>query len=138
MYLGNDGSHQGIFYDILHRFTNFLCTLDGKPYSRMDFTSNGKNGLAKKTSVVNMKRDIDDFVHMTFPIYNFKEMHTYLEKYSYVPVLDHPGVVFFIVLEDIKQQVWATLTAIGQTWPILCVNLLILGIAGVLLWTLVS
>ena len=132
-----------MFPTLLQNLTTFSCGKcsgrDIRERSEIDYVNDGNHGWANKRSFKEVKEHIEEDLHaVTFPIHGRMELTTYLNSYAFVPVVKHPGVVFFIVKESIKQQVQAMLQSVGAVWPILIVNLVLIMLSGLIIWGLVG
>lgn len=129
---------QGLLVEILNNATVFTCGYCQRPkQTTIDFTKNGKNGWAEKRSLNEMKKDIDDYVHVSFPVFGSTELTSYY-GYAFVPVFSHPGVVYFIIKDSLMDQANQMLSDVFNTWPIFFINLLFVTISGFIIWGLVS
>ena len=133
----------GVLPTVLINLTSFSCgrclRSDYGRISNIDYVNDGKNGWANKRSLRDMKENIDeDLEAISFPIYGKMEMRTYLNNNIFVPVVKHPGVVFFTVKESISQQVDYMLEAVAGVWPIFIVNIVLIMLSGLIIWSLVS
>ena len=84
-----------------------------------------------------MKKDIDNYVDISFPVFGSNELTTYY-GFSFVPVFSHPGVVYFIIKDSIQDQIANMMRGVLETWPIFAVNVVLLTLAGYIIWALVS
>ena len=99
--------------------------------------SNGKNYWAEKRSLKEMKMDIDDGVHISFPLFASSEVISY-NGHQFVPLFSHPGVIYYIIKDTLATQVKQMTKNILNTWPILILNLLLVFLSGIIIWALVS
>ena len=129
---------QGLFVKMLNNVTDFTCGNCQRPKkTAINFIKNGKNGWAEKKSLNEMKKDIDDYVHVSFPVFGGTELTSYY-GYAFVPVFSHPGVVYFIIKDSVTDQVNRMISDVFSTWPIFLINLLFVTISGYIIWSLVS
>ena len=138
IYRDSKGNINGLFASILSNLTQYTCgTCKRSPESQLDYKNNGKNGWAEKQSLREMKKDIDNYVDISFPVFGSNELTTYY-GFSFVPVFSHPGVVYFIIKDSIQDQIANMMRGVLETWPIFAVNVVLLTLAGYIIWALVS
>ena len=135
------GNINGLLPYIVNNLTSFACGICKRTtnagLSALDFNKNGKNGWAEKRSISDVQRDIDSYVYVSFPILGQQEL-TYFLGNAFVPVIKHPGVVFFIIKESLDQQVASMIKSVLDIWPIVVINVLMIAVAGIIIWSLVS
>ncbi len=137
IYKDNDGKMKGLFADMLQNLTSYACGGCKTRTSVLDFVTNGKNGWAEKKSLTEMKKDIDDYVHLSFPIFGSTVLETY-NGYAFVSVFPHPGVVYYIIKDTLAKQVSGMISSVLNTWPIFLINVLLITMSGFCIWALVS
>ena len=84
-----------------------------------------------------MKTDMDDFVHISFPIFGNSEMMAY-NGFQFVPLFNHPGVIYYIVKDTLKTKVIGMIRNVLDTWPMLVINALLILLSGYIVWALVG
>ena len=102
----------------------------------IDFETNDRNGWAQKKSLKEMKQDIAN-THVSFPVFGGTYSTTY-QGYAFVPVVPHPGVVHFTIKNNWTDQAQDIGKKVGETWPLLSVNVLLIIIVGFCIWAVVS
>ena len=133
-----DGTMKGLIIDVLQNMTAQACgKCNRTQQTTLNIVSNGKNYWAEKRSLKDMKKDIDDNVHASFPIFGSSHMMTY-NGYEFVPLFPHPGVIYYIIKDTLATQVSEMIMNILNTWPIFLLNILLIFISGVIIWVLVS
>ena len=129
---------KGLIVDILQNMTSFACGICKRArQTSINFANNGKNYWAEKRSLKEMKKDIDNSVHASFPIFGNREVTSYNGN-EFVPLFRHPGVIYYIIKDPLKAQVLAMIKNILNTWPIFLLNLLLIILSGIAIWALVS
>ena len=138
MYRDQNGNMNGLIIDVLQNMTSYACgNCKRAEGTRLSVLSNGKNQWAEKRSLNDMKKDIDDNVHTSFPIFGSSERVSY-NGYAFVPLFSHPGVIFYIIKDPLRTQVIGMIKNVFNTWPIILINLLMIVISGFIIWALVS
>eukprot|EP00794_Sanderia_malayensis_P015286 gene15286-16863_t len=137
IYRDKAGNMKGLFADMLQNLTSYACGDCKSRTSVLDFVSNGKNGWAEKKSLTEMKKDIDEYVHLSFPIFGSTVLDTY-NGYAFVPVFPHPGVVYFIIKDPLSAHVGKIVLSVLNTWPMFLINILFVTISGFFIWALDS
>ena len=138
MYRDSHGTMKGLIIDVLQNMTVHACGKCNRTRQTiLNVVSNGKNYWAEKRSLKDMKKDIDESVHASFPIFGSSHMMSY-NGYEFVPLFPHPGVIYYIVKDSLATQVLAMIKNILNTWPIFLFNILLILISGVIIWALVS
>ncbi len=122
---------------MLAKITSYTCRGCKNQKSTLDFVSNGKNGWAEKKSIREMKKDIDDYVQLSFPVFGSSELDFY-NGYAFVPVFPHPGMVYFIIKDTLAKTVGGMIITVLKTWPIFLINVLFITLSGFFIWALVS
>ncbi|XP_065061575.1 uncharacterized protein LOC135688582 isoform X2 [Rhopilema esculentum] len=134
MFRDKNGEIKGLIASILKNMTSSVCgTCKRAPMSVLSFKSNGKNGWAEKRSIKEMKMDIDDYVHMSFPIFGNSELDLY-NGYAFVPLFSHPGVIYFIIKDTLAEQIRGMILNVLNTWPIFLINMLLIILSGFCIW----
>lgn len=138
MYREKSGAMKGFFVGMLENATSYACgNCKRKAQSVLDFDYNGKNGWAEKNSLDEMKKDIDDHVHISFPVFGSTVLDTYY-GYPFVAAIDHPGVIYFIIKDTLRKQIKVLVVNVYKTWPIFVINMLFITLSGFIIWSLVS
>ena len=83
-----------------------------------------------------MKRDIDNYIGISFPAFGSTEMTEYY-GFGFAPVFSHPGVIYYIIKDSLSDQVLKMLGNVVNTWPIFLINILFITISGYIIWALV-
>ena len=137
----NLGNVQGLLPDIITNMSDSACGVcersTNNGLTRIDYSNNGKNGWAEKSTIMDIQRDIDSYVQASFPLLGRQELTHYL-GFAFVPVIKHPGVVFFIIKESLDEQVSAMMKSLFSVWPIIFINGLLIVMTGIIIWSLVS
>ena len=129
---------RGLIVDVLQNMTSHACSICNRVrQTSINFANNGKNYWAEKRSMKEMKKDIDNNVHASFPIFGNSEVTSYY-GYEFVPLFRHPGVIYYIIKDSLKAQVLEMTNNILNTWPIFLLNLLLIILSGIAIWALVS
>ena len=123
-----DPNIKGIFQEIVSKGLQICGRISPKNVS---YTIKAKDLQQLDQTIV--KREADLFMPVQGNEEDFYGGHTYVE------VLKSPGVVFIVnkqqMLELSRKRV---LQAMKETWPALVITLSLAGIAGLLIWALVS
>ena len=135
------GNIKGLLPYIITNMSDFACggckRSTNNCLTVINYSNNGKNGWAEKSTIMDVKRDIDSYVQVSFPLLGRQELTHYL-GFAFVPVIKHPGVVFFIIKESLDEQVSAMMKSIFSVWPIIFINGLLIVMTGIIVWSLVS
>ena len=138
MYREKSGAMKGLFVAMLENATSYACgSCKRRPPSVLDFKHNGKNGWAEKSSLDKMKKDIDDYVHVSFPVFGSTVLDTYY-GYPFVAAVTHPGVIYFIIKDTLRKQIKVLVKNVLDTWPIFLINVLFIMLSGFIIWSIVS
>ena len=129
------GHIKGLFADILREVIKSNYS-NCEQQATIDFTTNGRNGWAEKTTIKEMKKDAGES-QISFPIFGGTYSTTY-QGYNFVPVIPHPGVVHFTIKNNLTDQAQDIGKKVGETWPVLSFNVLLLIIVGFCIWAVVS
>ena len=109
---------------------------NGKSASTIDFDSDGKGNLARKSGVDELIHSIDSDTDFNLPV-NGYEGQTHYSLYRYVKLAESPGVAFITVMdEDVK--IVAVANVFFNCWSVLLLSAFMMVIAGVVMWILVS
>ena len=84
-----------------------------------------------------MLKDIDDQLQLSFPVYGGQEWEKF-RTFPYVPVLDYPGCIFYVIQESVLSHVVAMTMSVVSVWPVFFVSLLLIILTGICFWILVS
>ena len=103
----------------------------------MDMKYNGRRSFAQKTIEIQAIQEIDQFTDLTFPVVGSKFLDSFL-GYPYVSIVEHPGVVLIVRDKDWQEVVIEMIKAILGIWPLVLMNILVMLVAGFIVWLLVS
>ena len=133
-----DGNIGGIFPQIIKEMAHYACSncTNGHGETLINMETNGRGGTAHKSSLVQVLEDIDDTSHISFPIHGNKHITKYLEKYTYICLVESPGVAFITANSNTASQ--ATWLSIIQCLPLVGLLLMMCFVAGILMWAVVS
>ena len=137
IYKDSLGNRKGLLVDILENATRYTCDACKRSTTIIDYVNNGKNGQAEKRSLNEVKKDIDNFVQISFPAFGSTELTTYY-GFPFTPVFSHPGVVYYIIKDSMNDIVVKMMGNIFRTWPIFLINVLLVILSGYIIWALVS
>ena len=138
IYRDSSGKRQGLLVDILENATRHTCSSCKNPTATViDYVNNGKNGWAEKSSLNEVKKDIDNFVEISFPAFGSTELTSYY-GFPFTPVFAHPGVVYYIIKESMNDLAIKMMSNVFGTWPIFLINILMVILSGYIVWALVS
>ena len=90
-----DAKIEGILSVIIPEMVHAACGIcPAYGETRIEVTKNGKGNRSAKKDVLEVLNDIDDVPQISFPIYGNKYITTYLGYYSYINIVESPGVAF--------------------------------------------
>ena len=101
-----------------------------------DRTKYGKN--PKKESEMQLKQNVNDDVHLYFPISGLKEVTVFQSIHQFVQIVESPGSAFIVVDESKKPKTTQMINQLFATWPLIVMIILLMILAGVLIWLTVS
>ena len=102
-------------------------------------TSNGHSDEAAfKNSLNHVLEDVDEVPELSFPIYGNKYITKYLGTYTYVYLVESPGVVFITVGDPPNTQGRAMFRVALTALPLIIIALCTTFISGFVIWVLVS
>ncbi len=81
---------------------------------------------------------LSDDVHFNVPAGGNKEQTLYQGQYQYINVIDSTGSVFVVVDQSKASKTSAMVQSLSRVWPLLVVSILMMMVAGILLWMVVS
>ena len=111
-------------------------TPSGPRKTLLDLSRDGRKGFARKSSEKKTIDQIDSFTDISFPITGNKMLDE-LIGYPFVPLIDHPGVIVIVKEKNVNDIVMDMIVAILGIWPLLLINLVMLCLAGLVMWMLV-
>lgn len=102
----------------------------------IDKVHDGRRSPAQKSTLDKVIREIDEFTDLSFPIVGQKTFKNYLEN-EYVPLVDHPGVVFITKDKSVNEAVVSMLMVMSNVIPLIALNMLFMVVVGMLMWFIV-
>ena len=134
------GELEGPFGKILTDLVEVSCgvctTSNGDITTKLDKIRNGRNMYAEKSSQLRAVQDIDSFTDLSFPIIGSQLVDEFM-GYPFVSLIGHPGVVLIVKDRNINEIVLGMIELILSVWPLIVVNVLMMILAGFLVWLLV-
>lgn len=109
---------------------------NGKSASIIDFDSDGKGNLARKSGVDELIHSIDSDTDFNLPV-NGYEGQTHYSLYRYVKLAESPGVAFITVMDE-NHKIVAVANVFFSCWSVLLLCGFMMVMAGVVMWILVS
>ncbi|XP_057309719.1 uncharacterized protein LOC130647766 isoform X2 [Hydractinia symbiolongicarpus] len=132
-----DNELRGIFAELLDEMIDFAC---GECPCKLNVTMtsidkdrDGRGSPAQKSTLDKVIREIDQFTDLSFPIVGQKTLKNYLEN-EYVPLVDHPGVVFITKDKSVNEAVVSMLMVMSNVIPLIALNMLFMVVVGMLMW----
>ena len=129
----------GIFPEFLETMVRSVC---GNCSSYKDLTSyydrtkSGKNPV--KESEMQLKGNVNDDVHFYFPISGLKATTVFQSVYQFVQIVESPGSAFIVVDQSKKPKTKQMINSLFAVWPLMIMILLLMTLAGILIWLTVS
>ena len=130
-----EGILSGIIPEMFHTACG-ICPAYGE--TRIEVTNNGKGNRSAKKGVLEVLSDIDDVPQISFPIYGNKYITKYLGYYSYINIVESPGVAFIVAGKPPGQATEEMITAVLNIAPLILMLASFVYISGFIIWLLVS
>ena len=122
--------------DVVEQSCGECQTTNGIVKTVLDKDRNGRGVFAEKSSQLRTVEDIDEITDFTFPIIS----GTFAEEfmgYPFVPLIKYPGMMLIVKDKSINEIVLDMILMILSVWPLILINLLMMILAGYLVWLLV-
>lgn len=134
-----DAKIEGILGGIIPEMVHMACGIcPAYGETRIEVKKNGKGNRSAKKGVLEVLSDIDDVPQISFPIYGNKYITTYLGHYSYINIVESPGVAFIAARKPPGQATEEMITAVLNTVPLILMLACFVYSSGFLIWLLVS
>ena len=102
-------------------------------------TSNGHSDEAAfKNSLNHVLEDVDEVPELSFPIYGNKYITKYLGTYTYVYLVESPGVVFITAGDPPGSPAKAVYRAVVACFPFIFFAAFMAFTSGFIVWIMVS
>ena len=137
--LSTESEASGLFPDLLDLVVSAVCTdcTSYKPSLFYNMTKNGRESM--KHDVDEVKQYLDEFTHMSFPIFGRFTITRFQGELPYIGFVQSQGSALLIYQPRTKTiGVVAILTAVANAWPVILIAVLLASISGWILWFLVS
>ena len=138
-YMSREGSsYVGPFPYILNWATRRCCKpcLNGHGHTSVDYEHDRWNMTAEKNNV-SLVYKIEHEADMSFPIEGFKGQSRY-GVYRYIPLIESAGVALVAPLPSAEEKANTVIRVGTACFPMLLLTLLMVLLAGAVLWALVS
>ena len=123
-----DNSVHGMIREAIFRYISYDCG------SAVDIVYIPKtNRVDSEFGMIEMLRQ--NKVHLAIRV--FEPINRRYIEFPFLKLVDYPGTDF-ITTEDQTKGLNTVLDAVLKSWPLLAVTLILTGIAGVIVWALVS
>eukprot|EP00794_Sanderia_malayensis_P004564 gene4564-5161_t len=131
------GTVKGIFPDLLNSMMPQICgncATFGNALLYFDRTKQGNNAVRKSEHELTSTLSGDAQFNMA--VGGNAEQTLYQGQYQYVNIIDSAGSVFVVVDQSKASKTSAIIKSLFGVWPLLVTCLLMMIIAGILLWML--
>lgn len=112
------------------------CTGISSNYTtRVDYISNGKGAFARKRNIDRVLDDIDANTHIAFPLTTAPVDSSNAAEFAIL--IKYPGAMYIVRKPSVKDQVEAMLVKLLETLPLFLINILMMMVAGTVVFLLV-
>ena len=137
-----DNKLKGIFSEIVTDMIHTACGIcpghGDTGHTKIDTVSNGKRKTSAKRNVLEVLKDIDDVPQISFPIYGNKYITRYMAHYTYINLVESPGVAFIATSSPPGSAAMNMINAVSKCVPMIVLSACMAYISGFVIWTLVS
>ena len=129
----------GIIGELIRDMISYSCgtCVGGHGDTFLDLAYNGKGASSKKTSMAEVRSDVDDKTHVSFPVIGNMDDEKYLKEFIFIPVVASPGIAFISSGDEPNRQEAIT-SALKKSWPIVAISLVMAIMVAIFIWIAVS
>ena len=134
-----DSNKSGIITPILKESVYTCCgncTEHGTSRVDFDYTASGRP--AKKSGLVQFKRNFEEYTELHFPVYGFMDQTRFSDNYGFVPFVQSPGLALIIIGDEKGTAATLLLKSLAFCFPILFLSIAMLWVSSLALWFVVS
>ena len=133
-----EGSYEGPFPFILDWVTRTCCMpcINGHGPTAVDY-EHDRGGMTAEKDNVSVVHKNEYEADMSFPIEGYKGQSRY-GTYRYVPLMESAGVAFVASLPTAEEKTNFVIMVCTACFPMLVMTILMMLLAGTVLWALVS
>lgn len=112
------------------------CTDHGS--TRVDFDYTASGSPAKKSGLVQFKRNFEENTEFQFPVYGFMDQTRFSDNYGFVPFVQSPGLALIIIGDEKGTAATLLLKSLAFCFPILFLSIAMLWVSSLAMWFVVS
>lgn len=112
------------------------CTEHGN--SRINFKSTTTGQPARKSGLLDFKRNFEETTELHFPVYGFMDQTRYSNNYGFVPFVQSPGLALIIIGDEKGTAAILLLRSLAFCFPILFLSIAMLWVSSLAMWFVVS
>lgn len=134
-----DSNKSGIITPILKESVHTCCgncTEYGTTRVDFDYTASGQP--ARKSGLVQFKRNFEEDTELQFPVYGFMDQTRFSDNYGFVPFVQSPGLALIIIGDEKGTAATLLLKSLAFCFPILFLSIAMLWVSSLAMWFVVS
>jgi hypothetical protein len=132
------GNNSGIIPKILENLVTSCCkTCKAHGTSIIDYLNSLNKTDGGNMDEKSLKLGISHLSDLTFPIHGYMDQDIYKTDYIFTPMVASPGVTFIAYFSSQEADDSKVLSALFRCWPLLAFLLLLIWLAGIIIWFLV-
>ena len=134
-----DSNKSGIITPILKESVFACCgNCTDHGTTRIDFDYTAARRPAKKSGLVQFKRNFEENTELQFPVYGFMDQTRFSDNYGFVPFVQSPGMALIIIGDEKGTAATLLLKSLAFCFPILFLSIAMLWVSSLAMWFVVS